>query len=294
MLPARSKRYAGIDGDIPRQTLASHWQLFMIALLVVALLVMIFPRKELVEKLYTQETLDELTLSYIENLYRTKTRNDDIAILLVRAQQNQMDLSTLEDKLLPLASHGDARQRTEARLMLVQAYTRALDVSRNKEEKAALTTRVTALMQSTVRDAMPDRVAQSFADLAFDMALPQWSLAYLEKMELPQSPDALEHYAQRALGKGQYGTAAEYFLIARDHATSIEEARRLFMTGINTLMAASLFKQAMQAADQHVGNLSDDAASLRYLSRAALAAGDTHRAARYARALVFPSLALAP
>ena len=69
MLPHRSKRYAGIDGEIPRLKLATGWQLLLIGFMVVTLLAVVFPRKELVAKLYEQETLDELTLSYIQNLY---------------------------------------------------------------------------------------------------------------------------------------------------------------------------------------------------------------------------------
>ena len=52
-------------------------------------------------------------------------------------------------------------------------------------------------------------------------------------------------------------------------------------------MASSQFDQAMLAADQHIGDLEDDTETLRYLTRAALAAGDPAKAAYYARRLVF-------
>ena len=72
MLPDRSKRYAGIDGDLPRLRLAEYWQLAIIAIIMGGLFMVIFPRKALVEKLHKQERLDDLTLSYIENLHRVE------------------------------------------------------------------------------------------------------------------------------------------------------------------------------------------------------------------------------
>ncbi len=294
MLPDRSKRYAGIDGEIPRLGLASTWQLFLIALLVVSLLVMIFPRKELVEKLYAQETLDELTLSYIQNLYRSNTRNADVAVLLARTQQDHMDVATLEGMLLPLSEHGDPRQRTAARLILVKAYARALDGMRDAAQKAALKSRVTAMMQSASDDPLPEPLARSFANLAFALNLPALGFDFLAKVETGRSPGALEHYAKEALGKGEYGLAAEYFLMARDQVTELAEARRLFFAGIDALMAASLFDQAMRSATQHLGALANDPVSLRRLARTALAAGDAGQAAFYARALVFQADAAHP
>lgn len=295
MLPDRSKRYAGADGEIPRLGLASYWQLFLIALLVGTLLVMIFPRKELVEKLYAQETLDELTLSYIQNLYRANTGNVDVAVLLARTQQEDMDITTLENMLLPAANTGDTRQRTEARLILVKAYARALHATGpDPKQRMSLKARLTALMRASAKEALPERLAQAFANLAFELDLPALGTEFLAKIETGRSPDALEHYAKEALARGEYGVSAEYYLLARDQAKDVAQARRLFMTGIDTLMAGSLFQQAMQSAKQHLGTLENDPQTLRYLARTALAAGAPAQAALYARALVFQTEGATP
>ena len=81
--------------DNKTRSLASNWQLALVALLVLALLFLIFPRQTLVQKLYEQESLDELTQSYIQNLYRADRKNADIGILLTRAQQDSLDIKTL-------------------------------------------------------------------------------------------------------------------------------------------------------------------------------------------------------
>ena len=291
MLPDRSKRYAGIDGDIPRLGLASHWQLFLIALLVIALLVIIFPRKALVEQLYAHETLDELTQSYIQNLYRANPRNADIAILLARTQQERMDLATLESMLSDLARKGDLRQRSVAQAILVRAYTVALTGDLSALQRQVLQTRIEALMDVARADPLSESVARSFANLALQVGLQQQGLDFLGKVALGRSASALERYARGALATGEYSIAAEYYFMAREVATEPTEMRRLFFAGMDTLMAGSLFNEAMLAAQKRLGSLYNDPQSLRRMASIALAAGAPTQAAVYARALVFETAA---
>ena len=287
MLPDRSKRYAGLDGEIPRLVLASHWQLGLIALLVLALLVLIFPRNTLVEKLYEQEVLDDLTLSYIQNLYRADTKNADAAILLTKSQQENLDIQTMESRLLPLLGDSDSRQRTEAWEMLINAYEKAMATQPDAREMTRLRNQLTDMLQKAAVEKLPEALARRFAAAAFALNGPQLGLIFLAQIEPGNSAATLEKYAKISLGKGEYSLAAEYFLMARDQTRDMDEGRRLFRLGVGAYMAASQFKQAMLAAERHLGNLADDPATLRYLARAALAGGELTHASHYARQLVF-------
>ena len=287
MLPDRSKRYAGVDDEIPRLALSSTWQLFVIAFLILALLVLIFPRKALISSLYEQEVLDELTVSYIQNLYRAEPSNADVAILLAKSQQFQLAVVELESMLLPFVSGGDARQRTEARLLLANAYGRAFDTYTDARSRKRVTASAKALMEQAAEDKVPRYLARAFLVLANKFRIESARLAYLSQIEPELTPKSSEELAREALGLGDYVSASQYFFEARDKAQGRDDARRLFQAGMGALMAASEFKQAMLAADQYIGDLSHDAETLRYLTRAALAAGDPVRAARFARQLVF-------
>ncbi len=287
MLPDRSKRYAGIDGEIPRLVLATSWQLILVALLVLALLVLIFPRKILVEKLYEQEVLDELTLSYIQNLYRAERTNADAAVLLTKAQQDTLDLAIMEARLVPLLQAQDPRQRLEVLVMLSNAYEKAMAAPLDERERGRLTVRLTEVLERASQESLTEPLSRFFSAVAFELNLPNLGLAFLARVEDVHPAQTLEKYASEALGRGQYGVAAEYFLMARDQTRDQEEARRLFQKGIGTLMAASRFQQALNAAEIHLGDLANDPVTLRYLARTAQAAGDPVRAADYARRLVF-------
>lgn len=287
MLPDRSKRHAGVDGETPRLQLASNWQLLLVAILMIGLLRVIFPHKALVEKLYDQEQLDELTLSYIENLHRTEPGNADLAILLGRVQREQMDIVNLDHLLQPVINAGNARQRAEARLLLLGAYEQVLSTELPAEELKQLRNRLEAFLLVANRDDIPPALAGAFAATAFRQNWVALGLDFLNRVAPGRTAQALEGYAQEALAQGRHTLASEYYLLARRQATTRDAARQYFRQGIAALMAASRFAMAMRVAERDMGDLSDDPETLRFMARTALAAGDPVRAARYARWLVF-------
>jgi tetratricopeptide (TPR) repeat protein len=143
------------------------------------------------------------------------------------------------------------------------------------------------MLKKAAGEKIPEQLARIFAAAAFELNLPRLGIDFLAQIDDEHAAKTLEQYGQKALGQGEYGLAAEYFLMARDQANDQDEARRLFQKGVGALMAANQFRQAMLAADRHLGNLKSDPVTLRYLARAALAAGEPAQAARYARQLVF-------
>ena len=289
MLPDRSKRFAGLDGDIPRLTLASNGQLVLVALMVAILLVVIFPRKALVAQLYDQETLDELTLSYIQNLYRADTRNADLALLLARSQRAGLNLKELEELLTPLAMNGDERQKLQARTLLLDRFEERLDAKIEAPERTHILASAKQLLTAASKDPMPKAFAGRLATFAFDVDLPQLGLVFFAKGEGGRSVKVLERYAEVALADGNHAMSGEYFLLARVEAKDLNEARRLFKLGIDTLMAGSLYTKAMNSVRAQLGDLEQDPATLRFVVRTALAANDTPMAAEYASKLVFVS-----
>lgn len=291
MLPERSKRYASPEGEIPRLTLTSTWQLVLMALLVLTLLVLIYPHKALVDSLYQHDELDELTLSYIHNLYRTEPENADVALLLARTQPGLVREQRLQDTLLRLTADGSERQRRQARQLLLQANQQALaqagSAAGSAAERAAVRQRLVALIERASHDVLLPHEAQMLAQQAFELNQPVLGAQLFEQLIAGQSSTSLEAMGDLVLGQGYHALAARYFMQARERAADTAQARRLFQKGIQAYMQASLFAQAMQAAQHYLGDLAHDLPTLRYLARSALAAGQPALAARYARQLVF-------
>ena len=291
MLPDRSKRYAGIDQRPERLVLATHWQLVLIAVIMVGLLRVIFPHKALVEKLYHHDVLDELTLSYIENLYRAEPSNFDLTILLARARPDQSQAEQ-EQLLQTVLTSGDMRQRGEARLLLLESFEKTLSTDLSETEASHWTRRLRALLQAARNDEVSPELAGVFAAAAFRQERTDLGLYFLGRISPDHPVAALVYYAKEALGQGRYVMAAEYYLLARKHTTKRDEARSYFQKGIEALMASSRFKLAMQEAQRELGDLADDPSTLRFLARAALAAGEPKQAALYAQRLVFMAAAV--
>jgi polysaccharide biosynthesis protein PelB len=286
MLPDRSKRYAGIDQRPVRLVLATPWQLILITVIMVGLLRVIFPHKALVEKLYHHDQLDELTLSYIENLYRAEPTNFDLTILLARARPNQSQ-SEQEQLLQSVLSTGNARQRGEARLLLLESFEKTLSTELSVDEKIHWTGRLIALLQTARGDDVSPELAGVFAAAAFRLERTDLGVYFLGRISPDHPVATLVDYAKEALGLGRYVMAAEYYFLARKHTPSLDDARNYYQKGIEALMASSRFKLAMQEAQRELGDLADDPPTLRFLARAALAAGEPQQAALYAQRLVF-------
>lgn len=287
MLPDRSKRIAGLDEDIPRLILATNGQLVLVALMVAILLVVIFPRKALVEQLYDQETLDELTLSYIQNLYRADTRNADLALLLARSQLAELSRIELEELLTPLATRGDERQKLQARTMLIDRFEERLDKEISAQERAQILASAKELLMVASPDTLSKAFAGRLANFAFEWDMPQLGLIFFAKGEGGRSVKVLERYAEVALADRNYAMSGEYYFLAREETKDLVEARRLFKLGMGTLIQGGLYKPAMSAVVSHLGVLEDDAETLRFVVRAALSSNDAAVAAEYGRRLVF-------
>jgi hypothetical protein len=287
MLPDRSKRYAGVDGEIARLQLAANWQLGLVALLVLALLAAVFPRKALIEKLYQQQSLDDLTLSYVQNLYRTNPNNADATLLLTKTRPDLIDVPKLESVISGLLESKDIRQRNEARTILLKAYRSRLDKRIEKTEEARIVAQLMALLQSAQTDDLPVALARGFAEEAFRLDQPDMGVALFKRLNIDVSASELRTYGDLALGRGQHALAAKYYFMARDKAESLPDARRCFQAGVKTLMAAGQYAQALEMAKLKLGDLASDPQTLRFLSHTALAAGDPMAAAGYARRLVF-------
>ena len=287
MLPARSKRYASVDGEIPREQLTSGWQLMLMVLVVLTLLYVVFPKKALVQRLYDLDMLDDLSLSYVQNMYRADTRNSDVALLLASHQAQEMDPQALEKMVWPHLRSADLRQREIARKMLLLAFQRQLADATSPAARARLRERVAELIRLAMDDRVNADLAHNYARLAYQLDLLDLGSQLLEKFSSSLTLAELEQLAYEAMGRQDYARASYYFMLARARSTDLASMRRYYQLGVNAYMAGSLYKEALETAERHLGRLRSDRVTLRYLIKLALAAGNPALASYYAKQLVF-------
>lgn len=287
MLPARSKRYASVDGDIPREHLTSGWQLLVIVLVVLTLFYLVYPRRALVQRLYAQEPLDELSLSYVQNLLRADTRNADAKLLLTRHHVQDMEPRGLENLVRDYTRSNDPRQRQLARELQIKAFEGQLRAAPSPAVRAALRARLQEALNDLPDTPLPATLAQGYASLAFRLDLPALGERLLLPLLRTLSADALEDLGHKAQARQEYRLASRFFLAAQTASTDRAQARRRFQLGLDALLAGGFHVLALHTAEEQIGSLATDLATVRYMVRLALACGQPERAAYYARLLVY-------
>lgn len=287
MLPDRSKRYASVDGDIPREHLTSGWQLLLIVLVVLTLFYLVYPRRALVQRLYDQEPLDELSLSYVQNLLRADMRNADAKLLMTRHHAQDLEPRGLEILVRDYTRSDDPRQRQLARELQIKAFEGQLRDDLPPAERLALRARLLEALRELPDTLLPPALAQRYASLAFRFDLPEQGERMLRSLRNTLTPAALETLGRQAQARQEYRLASRLFLLAQSASTDLAQSRRRFQLGLDALLAGGFHALALQTAQEHVGALINDLATLRYLVRLALACGQPERAAYYARLLVY-------
>ena len=287
MLPARSKRYASVDGDIPRERLTSLWQLTLLVVIVLALFYLVFPKQVLLQQLYDLDTLDDLSLSYVQNIRRADARNPDIALLMARHEAQDLDPADLENLVRPYLLSGNLRQQNMARKLLLTAYQRQLVYAVTPAMRARLRAQVAEDLARFLDLTLDEPQARAYAKLAYQLGLVEPGNRLLARFASALTAAELEQLGYEALGRQEYQLASEYFLLAYDRSTTLVAMRRYFQLGVGAYMAGGMPREALAVAEQRLGRLRSDLPTVRYLVKLALAAGNPVLAAQYARQLVF-------
>ena len=274
----------------PRAPLFSILALLGFGLLTVAPLLLIFPEKELTEKITHTRLGDPVTVSYLTALLRTEPKNFELRVLLA---EHKLFLGELEDVptlLEPVLQQTQSEWNVKAQLLELDYLAKLIETVKDNPTELA---RLSALRRSKLQALMRQQLSKPDMEyLALQAMILQeygWATELyraIAKANPLLGADWYAAVAARMIAVGQYELASEFYFMARHHAVLRNEQKRYFFLGMGALMSNSMFSEAMWAADMHLGNLSDDLETLYFLAKTALAANDTVRAQRYAKSLL--------
>ncbi|MDO8926485.1 MAG: tetratricopeptide repeat protein [Sideroxyarcus sp.] len=281
---ARSK--AGIE----RPKLMSGWTLAGFAVLVLIPLVMIFPKQSLLRQASQQRLGDPLTVSYLGNLLRAEPGNIELRLLLAEHKTHLGDTEGVAELIQPALESADPTRQAngllaEYKLVLAllakenrySAQYRSL-LSRATEIFVRLSNKPWSLPTLVYLAGQADRLQERGVSVLLYRAI--------EDASRSVSVDWLAAAAARSLAKGEHGLAAHLYFLARHREYTISGQRAYLLAGIRALMWGGFYDRAMQAIDQHVGNLEHDDETLYSLVRVAREANDQERAIRYTKRLL--------
>lgn len=293
----RSKSYEFIArGKLTaeRPRLLSSWTLAGFAVVVLLALALTFPKQELLRQAAREKLGDPLTANYLANLLKTDPANLELRLLLAEHNIYLGELGSIHAILEPALRSADPDWQAKGRLIEYKYLTAQAALSKEgSSQRALLLERRRAVLEALAGHSWPTQTLMYLAGQAVEMH--ERAIVARIYRSLAESPQQmpLEWYADTAalvLGEGDYELAAQLFFIARDKADSLPRQRDFLISGVKALIANSLYSQALDEADRHLGNLGDDPDTLYFLARTARAANDPVRADRYARKMLHLSL----
>lgn len=288
-MASKESRLPAQRTEAPRTRLTSPWTLLGIALAVGITLVLIFPGRGLLSQSAKTQP-DAVSLTYLSNLARKEPSNPELRFTLAQKQTELGKIAEARAALEPLYNSPDPAVRQRARLMdfkLQMQQMQAMPVG--SKERSRETER---LRQELVAMSQYEWNIAGLLDLAhLATQLEARKLHADIYLRIARSDHKvarrwIDDAARAVLADGEYQTAAEIYFTAQGRAESREDQRHYFISGLKAYQAGNMMKEAMAAADQHVGALASDDETLRYLIRLARMANDMQRAQVYAKRLM--------
>ena len=262
----------------PRLRLITPVALAGLAGLIGAALLVLYPQRELLERIVKARQDDPLTVQYLVNLNRVEPGDAQTALLLAAARLAQGRSSEVLRLVASLESAADPVVRRRALLMhaaaLPDAKARAAFIATHMNEEWARED----LMQ-----------VAGLAAAAGDAALRGSVYARLAIAE--RDPKWFEQTARAMLGAGDYRLSAQLWFGARTRAADRDSARAYYLEGLRTLQSGNLLAEAIAVAETELGDLANDEETILAVVKLALAAGRPDVAERWMKRMLWPGRA---
>lgn len=288
----KRSRLVAPDATGLRARILSTGGLLVVAAMVLVLLVMLYPRQQLLDRLRAEQRNDELSVSYLANLLTSEPDNDDLRILLAERHFSLGQIERAEAVLAPLMRKTIASEDTRLRLSrltysLLEQHTNAAPPGSGMSQ---------ALRAQEIK-ALEDRLSMNWSTpelLAFARkatALEQLSLAqrFHALIQFDSEGDRapwFEEAVRTALWAQDYTGAALLHQRALQITPSLERKRMHLREALRILQSGNLLDAALAVAQQHSDIIGNDRALLDYLTRLSLAANRPAQAEGYARRLL--------
>lgn len=273
-----------------RQRLVSPLCIVGFGALVSLALVIVFPRGTLEHRLLDTKPADALTVAYLEAWLRADPNNDDVTYQLARQYLSELRIDDAERLAAKQRTSPDAQVRKRALLFEIEiAERRVYSLPDGDIGRARWTEQLDGLLNGAASLAWSSEQLELLAAKA--VALNDGALAgrYYHRLASLESGRASYWLGKESaveLAGGHYREAADAAFAAEAAVPSLNEKREFFLAGLRALQAGNLLSDALDAARTHIGSLADDARTLRFLIRLALAAGRSDLAADYASQLL--------
>lgn len=274
----------------PRTRLTSPWTLLGIAIAVSATLVLIFPGRDmLILPMPVRAPEPDVFAQLIERV-RQDPRNPQFRFTLAERQAEFGRIADARATLEPLYNAPDPAVRQRARLadfdlQLRQMQAMAVGSTQREREAERLRQELVAMSQYEWNTAGLLELADRANQLQSRKLRAELYLRVARSDETV-TREWIDKAAQEVLADSEYRAAAEIYFTAQARAAALDDRRHYFVSAIKSYQAGNMVREALAAADRHVGALANDDQTLHFMIRLARAGNDLKRAQTYAKRLM--------
>jgi hypothetical protein len=175
----RRSRLRAPDADL-RERVISTGGLVGVALGIVLVLVLLFPRNSLIEQLRAGKGVDPLSVSYLTNLLRSEPDDLELRLSLVERHLALRQVDLAEAVLAPVAVEAGSRepQTMRARRLRIELRLRQLSADPDGADATALRTGLLDALSAELTQPWPPEALRQFARQAAELDQPTLSLAF--------------------------------------------------------------------------------------------------------------------
>ncbi|HEY3598862.1 MAG TPA: tetratricopeptide repeat protein, partial [Paraburkholderia sp.] len=274
---------------VKRPHIVSTWLVFALAAVVLVTMYGVSPRGGLRQRVASVGAPSDLSVAYLEAWSRVQPDNEEFLSLLgaqyvyLGRTEEAEQIAARMDSL-----HTDDMTRAATMLRLSVAEQRTFAIPEADPRRAPALADLREHLSAAAHFEWAPRDLAWLAERAAAAGLPALATRLYTRLSADDPKDRQRWDTQitrYALQVGDYRTAADAWFRQQAVAQTRDEQRRCFIAGIRTLQSGNLLNDALAAADQHLGTLANDPATLIVLLNLARAANRPDLVNRYAKML---------
>ena len=287
---ARSPSHADPKPAVERERLFSPWSILLLTGSMLGLLVILFPQESFRREVAKSDRMDAVSLAFARALVRAMPEHPGLRLALAQRYLATGDTEAARQAIAPVLTSGEPVLIGEAKLLLFHVTERETYAwSEGSPARVEGLARLRGQLAELFARSWDARQWVELSERALKLGERQLAMtAYQRLAALPSEEAAMwaSKAAEVALGQGEHRLASRLYLEAGEKATTLEQRRAAFLFGLKALQSANLLKEALHAAEEHIGPLLQDEATLLYLVMLARAADRPALAERYMKVLL--------
>jgi hypothetical protein len=270
-----------------RERFAANSRILLFTAGVLILLILFFPKDDILEFVTQHDRPSMVTENYIQNLLDIYPDNSHLRLLLIKQEVGLAQYNDALQHLDAVSDNAQAHVAAEVKwlrylILRNQTFMVPANTAKRFEKEKQLSEHLQSLHDLTLsrhQRTVLARDAIYLKKVSLAKSFYQYAIAGDKKL----SASEYAELAEVGVLVGDFTQAASFYMQAKSQSTTRLAKREYFIKALTLLQENERYKQAIQFAQQYLGSLKNDAKTLRFLVKLALASNRPDLAQDYVK-----------